>query len=104
TLTAGLFMGMERAAAARFSFLLGIPAITLAGLVELKGFLETGLGGTGLLPIGAGLLAALLSSYGAIAFLLRFLQRHSTWVFVWYRLAFGLVIILGIVAGKLQNI
>lgn len=104
TLTAGLFMGMERAAAARFSFLLGIPAITLAGLVELKGFLETGLGGAGLLPIGAGLVAALLSSYGAIAFLLRFLQRHSTWVFVWYRLGFGLVIILGIVTGKLQNI
>ncbi|WP_278000363.1 undecaprenyl-diphosphate phosphatase, partial [Nodosilinea sp. LEGE 07088] len=45
TLTAGLFMGLERATAARFSFLLGIPAISLAGLVELKGLLEGGLGG-----------------------------------------------------------
>ncbi|MEB3211310.1 MAG: undecaprenyl-diphosphate phosphatase, partial [Leptolyngbyaceae bacterium] len=89
TLTAGLFMGLERATAARFSFLLGIPAITLAGLVEMKGLVEAGVGGIGAAPLIAGLIASAVSSYLAIAWLLRYLQNHNTWVFVWYRLGFG---------------
>jgi undecaprenyl-diphosphatase len=104
TLTAGLFMGLERATAARFSFLLGVPAITLAGLVELKGLLEGGLGAIGLLPLLGGLLAAVVSSYLAIFWLIRFLKQHSTWVFVWYRLAFGAAILLALATGKMQNI
>jgi undecaprenyl-diphosphatase len=104
TLTTGLFMGMERAAAARFSFLLGIPAITIAGLVELKGLLESGLGDTGPLPIIAGVIAALVSSYVAIAWLLRYLQNHNTWIFVWYRLGFGMAILAGLGLGYFRNI
>lgn len=104
TLTAGLFMGLERATAARFSFLLGIPAITLAGIVEFKGLLEEGMGSIGWGPLVAGVLAAVVSSYLAIDWLLRFLKRHSTWVFVWYRLAFGTAILLAIATGRLQNI
>ncbi|MEB3289496.1 MAG: undecaprenyl-diphosphate phosphatase [Leptolyngbya sp.] len=104
TLTAGLFMGLERSTAARFSFLLGVPAITLAGLVELKGLLDSGLGGIGLGPLLAGLLAAVVSSYLAIFWLLRFLKQHSTWVFVWYRLAFGTAILLALATGRMQNI
>ena len=104
TLTAGLFMGLERSTAARFSFLLGVPAITLAGLVELKGLLDSGLGNVGLGPLLAGLLAAVVSSYLAIFWLLRFLKQHSTWVFVWYRLAFGAAILLALATGKMQNI
>jgi undecaprenyl-diphosphatase len=104
TLTAGLFMGLERATAARFSFLLGIPAITLAGIVEFKGLLEEGMGSIGWGPLVAGVLAAVVSSYLAIDWLLRFLKRHSTWVFVWYRLAFGAAILLAIATGRLQNI
>ena len=93
TLTAALFDGWERAAAARFSFLLGLPAITLAGLVELKGALEAPANG-GLIPLLVGILAAAVVSWLAIAWLLRFLQRHSTWIFVAYRLAFGVAILL----------
>lgn len=104
TLTAGLFMGLERATAARFSFLLGIPAITLAGLVELKGFLEEGLGAAGLLPLVVGTLSAAIFSYLSIAWLLRFLQTQSTWVFIWYRLVFGVVILGAIAAQGLPNI
>ena len=100
TLTAGLFMGLERAAAARFSFLLGIPAITLAGLVELKDLLEVGLGDAGIVPLVVGVISAAIFSYLAIAWLLRFLQTQSTWVFIWYRLGFG-VLILGAIAAKL---
>jgi len=92
TLTAGLFQGLERATAARFSFLLGIPAITLAGLVELKDLLDANISQAEWLPIGVGVLSAAAFSYASIAWLLRFLQTRNTWVFVWYRLAFGVAI------------
>lgn len=104
TLTAGLFIGLERAAAARFSFLLSIPAITIAGLVEFKGVIETGFSGIGMAPLLVGLISAAVFSYASIAWLLRFLQTQSTWVFIWYRLGFG-VMILGAIAAKiLENI
>jgi undecaprenyl-diphosphatase len=99
TLTAGLFMGLERATAARFSFLLGIPAITLAGLVELKSLFDNGFGDVGGLPLIVAILSSALFSYLAIAGLLRYLKTRNTWVFVWYRLGFGIVILLGIALG-----
>lgn len=104
TLTAGLFMGLERDTAAKFSFLLGTPAILLAGLVELKSLLETNWSSDGLIALAGGLVAALISSYLCIAWLLKFLRRHSTWVFVWYRLAFGAAILAGIATHSLQNV
>lgn len=88
TLTASLFDGWRRADAARFSFLLGIPAITLAGLVELKDALQ-GPSTAGVVPLLVGIVSALVVSWLAIAWLLRFLQNHSTWWFVGYRLVFG---------------
>lgn len=93
TLTASLFDGWDRAAAARFSFLLGIPAITLAGLVELKDALHQPANG-GVVPTLVGVVAAAVVSWLAIAWLLRFLQRNSTWIFVGYRLLFGLVLLI----------
>ncbi|MEB3275427.1 MAG: undecaprenyl-diphosphate phosphatase [Cyanobacteriota bacterium] len=93
TLTAALFSGWQRAAAARFSFLLGLPAITLAGLVELKDAVSAPANG-GPLPLLVGLVSAGVVSWLAIAWLLRYLQRHGTWVFVVYRLLFGLGILL----------
>ena len=99
TITAGLFIHLDRATAAKFSFLLGIPAITLAGLVELKGALETGLDGSGIFPLIAGIVSSAVFSYLAIAWLIKFLQRRSTWVFVWYRLGFGVFILGAILSG-----
>ena len=93
TLTASLLDGWERAAAARFSFLLGVPAITLAGVVQLKEALEAPANG-GPLAMLIGVVSAAVVSWLAIAWLLKFLQRHSTWVFVGYRLLFGVVILL----------
>ncbi len=93
TLTASLFDGWERPAAARFSFLLGIPAITLAGLVQLQEVVTSPASG-GLLPMAVGIVAAALVSWLAIAWLLRFLQRHSTWLFVGYRLVFGAALLI----------
>ncbi|MDJ0618514.1 MAG: undecaprenyl-diphosphate phosphatase [Calothrix sp. MO_192.B10] len=100
TLTGGLFMGLERETAARFSFLLGIPAITLSGLVELKDLLSTGIGDAGIVTLIAGVISSAIFSYLAIDWLLRFLQTRSIWVFVWYRLIFG-VVILGAIGTQL---
>ncbi|MEG4229858.1 undecaprenyl-diphosphate phosphatase [Microcoleus sp. N9_B2] len=104
TLTAGLFMGLERPAAARFSFLLGIPAITLAGLVELKGALGEGISDAGVAALIVGTISAFVFSYLSIAWLLKFLQTQNTWVFVWYRLAFGVAILTALAGGAVNNI
>lgn len=106
TLTAGLFLGLERDTAARFSFLLGTPAIFLSGLVELKGLLEeiSTVGDASVMPLVGGLIAAVISSYLAIAWLIKFLRRNSTWVFVWYRLAFGVAILIGLATNAIQNV
>ncbi|MGC6482757.1 MAG: undecaprenyl-diphosphate phosphatase [Synechococcus sp.] len=88
TLTAALLAGWQRADAARFSFLLGIPSITLTGLVELKDALADPSTG-GALPLIVGILSAALVSWLAIDWLIRYLQRHNTVIFVVYRLVFG---------------
>ncbi len=94
TITAGLFMGLDRATAARFSFLLGIPAITLAGLIQIKtDIIDAGVGVAELVPLIVGIISAAIFSYLAIAWLIRFLQTQSTWVFVWYRAIFGFAIL-----------
>ena len=97
TMTAGLFDNLDRATAARFSFLLGIPAILASGLVELRELLTPVEGESfALLPLIGGLISSALFSYLAIAWLLEFLKRRSTWVFVWYRLAFGVFILIAV--------
>jgi len=92
TLTASLFDGWQRADAARFSFLLGIPAITIAGLVELKDAVADPNTG-GVLPLLVGIVSAAVVSWLAIDWLIRYLQRHSTWIFVVYRLLFGVALL-----------
>lgn len=103
TLTAGLFLGMERETAAKFSFLLGLPAIILAGAVELHALSKAGLtvGGWSLLLLG--LVTASLSAFAAIYGLLHYLEKRSTWIFVWYRLGMGVLLLYGISAGFLKN-
>jgi undecaprenyl-diphosphatase len=88
TITAGLFLGMQREAAARFSFLLSVPAIVLSGLFGLVEIV-TGEDDT---QLGALLIATVVAfafGYASIAFLLRYLVTHSTLVFVVYRVALG---------------
>jgi undecaprenyl-diphosphatase len=102
TLTAGLFLGLDRVAATRFSFLLGIPAITISGLVELLGLVKTGFGDVGVGQLAIGLLSSVIFSYLAIAWLLKFFQTHTTWVFVGYRLLFGALLLTSVGAGWLK--
>jgi undecaprenyl-diphosphatase len=101
TLTAGLFLGLDRVAATRFSFLLGIPAITIVGLVELIGIVKTGFGDVGMGQLAIGLFSSVIFSYLAIAWLLKFFQTHTTWVFVGYRLLFGALLLTSVGMGWL---
>ena len=94
TLTAGLFLGFDRPSAARFSFLLSVPAVVLSGLVEFASILNGGDNehvGLGALAIATVL--AFVVGYASIAFLLRFLAHHSTIVFVVYRVALGALVL-----------
>jgi undecaprenyl-diphosphatase len=104
TLTAGLLMGLERETAARFSFLMAIPAVTLTGIVELIDLLEQGVGHGGLVTLGIGIISSAVFSYLSIGWLLRFLQTRSTWVFIWYRLIFGIAILGAIATNLLANV
>ncbi len=93
TLTTGLFLGLQRQTAARFSFLLGFPTLAIATLYEAKDALKhPEVAG----PLLVGIVSAFIFSYLSIAWLLRFLQTQDNWVFVWYRLAFGLSILAAI--------
>jgi undecaprenyl-diphosphatase len=91
TITAGLFLGFDRAAAARFSFLLSIPAVVLSGVFELGDI--GGEGAAAPVPTAIATLLAFISGYASIAFLLKFLVRHSTAVFVAYRVGLGALVL-----------
>lgn len=94
TITAGLFLGLDRVAAARFSFLLSIPAVVLSGAYELRDVVSgSAEGGVGLGPTAVATLLAFVSGYVSIAFLLRFLTTHTTAVFVVYRVTLGVVVL-----------
>ena len=86
TISAGLFEGISRETAARFSFLLSIPAILGAGLLkldDLSGAAETPA------ELLVGTLAAAISGFVAVSFLLRMLRTRTLWPFIWYRLVAG---------------
>lgn len=92
TIMGGLFIGLKREETARFSFILGLPAIGASGALEFLDLLEGGLGGEGLLYLGLGIVTAALSGYLAIGFLLRFLRRYGTDLFSIYRILLGALI------------
>ena len=103
TITAGLFLGLDRPSAARFSFLLSVPAVVLSGLLELSS-IASGEEGQ---QVGAGALAlatflAFVSGYAAIAFVLRYLATHSTVVFVVYRVALGILVLVLTASGAIH--
>lgn len=96
TITGALFLGLEREAAARFSFLLSVPSILAAGLYEAFKERKEILG-SNLAPTIVATIISFVVGYAAIAFLMSFLQRRSTMVFIVYRVALG-VVILALVA------
>jgi undecaprenyl-diphosphatase len=101
TITAGLFLGLEREAAARFSFLLSVPAIVLSGLFEL-GSIGSGEHDVGLAALVVATACAFVVGYASIALLLRFLATHSTIVFVAYRIVLGVAVLALAATGTIE--
>jgi undecaprenyl-diphosphatase len=99
TLVAAMALGFRRDAAARFSFLLSIPAVAAAGVFELPKLLHDR--EVGVAALAAGLLTAAVSGYLSVGWLLRFLRTRTTWGFVVYRVALGLGLVAAVLAGKL---
>jgi undecaprenyl-diphosphatase len=101
TLTAALGLGFKRDEAARFSFLLGLPAIALAGFKELWELHKAHLDAHGWSILAVGLVVASISAFVAIWTLMHVLERYSAWPFVIYRAALGVVLLVGLAAGWL---
>lgn len=103
TLTTALFLGLERDTAAKFSFLLGFPTLTIATLYKslkiFHLFQEGQLPENIVLLLVIGIISTFIFSYLSIAFLIRYLQTKDTFIFVWYRLAFGGAILLALANG-----
>ena len=89
TMTSGLFMGLNRESAAKFSFLLSAPIIAGAGLYKGYGLLKHGWPGDERLPFIIGMLTAAVVGFFAIKYLLQYLQKNSFYLFIWYRLIVG---------------
>ena len=100
TITAGLFRGLNREAAARFSFLLSIPAVVLSGTYEAVKPNDAHQPGAGL--TGIATIFAFVVGLASIAWLLRWLGRHSTYVFIVYRIALGTLLICLLATNVLQ--
>jgi len=103
TISAGLFRGLDRPSAARYSFLLSVPAVVLSGLFELKSVID----GSEHTDVGAGSLIiatafAFVVGYWSIAFLLRWVGHHSMIVFVVYRVALGLLVLVLTASGVIH--
>jgi len=96
TLTAALALGFRREEAARLSFLLGLPAIALAGLKEIWELHKIHLDSYGWSVLSVGLIVASISAFFAIWGLMRVLERFSTWPFVAYRFLLGVIILVGV--------
>ena len=93
TITAGLFVGMDRETAARFSFLLSIPAIFGSGLLSFYQAVEY-LTPDQFLTLAVATVVSGISGYAAIAFLIKFLKTRSTFLFVFYRIILGILIFI----------
>jgi len=100
TISGGLFLGYQREAAARYSFLLAVPAVLASGAFELKDAAESGHVSWG--PTLFATVIAFASGYAVIAWFMKFISSKSFMPFVWYRIALGLAIIALVTAGVLS--
>jgi undecaprenyl-diphosphatase len=101
TIMPAIFRGIDRPTAARYSFLLSIPAVGGAGFLELFKERHT-LGHLGWTPIIVAIVVAFIAGYGSIWFLMRYLRTHTTHVFIYYRYALGAAMIAMLATGYLK--
>jgi undecaprenyl-diphosphatase len=105
TITGGLFAGMDRATAARFSFLLSLPSVLAAGLLELVKERELLLSSDiGIVNLLTATVVSGVVGYASIAFLLNYLKNHTTYIFIIYRIVAGTALLLALNAGLLPHL
>lgn len=102
TITGGLFLGMKRETAARFSFLLSLPSVFAAGVLELvKQRQELFSADIGAVNLIVSTVIAGIVGYASIAFLLEYLKKHTTYLFIWYRIAVGVILLYLLWSGMI---
>jgi undecaprenyl-diphosphatase len=103
TMSAGLLLGLQRPAAARFSFLLAIPAVVASGLFELKDVVTGDKHvNTSVFNVGVATVVAFFVGYAAIAWLLRYLTTHTVTLFVVYRIVLGSLVLILVASGAIS--
>tara|TARA_Y100001968_G_C19396468_1_gene738620 strand:- start:301 stop:1149 length:849 start_codon:yes stop_codon:yes gene_type:complete len=93
TITSAMLIGFDRSSAARFSFLLGIPAISISGIIEFNEIVSSS-SFIDVFPLIFGVISSAITSWFAIDFLINFLKSNSTKIFIYYRLAFGVFLLV----------
>ncbi|MEO5832233.1 MAG: undecaprenyl-diphosphate phosphatase, partial [Nakamurella sp.] len=101
TISVGLMRGLDRVAATRLAFFLGIPALLGAGVYELPSALGAGVGA---LPTIVGTLVSFVVAYASVAWLMKFVSGHKITVFVWYRWVLGAALIIALAAGWIEAV
>jgi undecaprenyl-diphosphatase len=96
TISAGLFRGLDRVASTRVAFLLGIPALVGAAVFELPDAMG---GDVGVVALVVGTLVSFVVAYGSVAWLIRFVAKHTTEIFAFYRILIGIVILILLATG-----
>ena len=102
TITAGLFVGLNREAAARFSFLLSVPAVLASGVLQLYEALKF-VDQTMVVNLFVSTIVSGVSGYLAIDFLLKYLKKHSTFIFIYYRIGLGILIIIFLLSNIIKS-
>jgi undecaprenyl-diphosphatase len=100
TISGGLFLGLTREAAARFSFLMATPIVAGAGIWKARELVGGGLQAADMLPLVVGFAASVIAGFAAIVFLLAYLRRRSTALFIGYRYAVAVLLVALVVAGR----
>jgi undecaprenyl-diphosphatase len=101
TITGGLLRGFDRESAARYSFLLSVPAVVLSGLFELRKIGDPG--GAGFAPTLIATILAFIVGYASIAWFLKYLTRHPVTIFVIYRIVLGVVLLTLVATNSITN-
>ncbi|MBQ1048297.1 undecaprenyl-diphosphate phosphatase [Micromonospora sp. C51] len=105
TLTFGLFLSLTRETAARYSFLLAIPAVVMSGVFSLGDVFEPAAPGTSVPTVAQMIVATLIAfgvGYAAIAWLLRYVAHHTLYIFVLYRVAIGTLVLALLLTGTIS--
>ena len=101
TMSAGLLLGLDRVAVTRLSFFLSIPALTAAGIFQAASEYDEISNGIGWGPTAIGTVVSFIVAYAAVAWLLRYIARHTFALFILYRIALGALVIALVAGGAL---